>query len=167
MNVSLASMRRTGEHEGVVGQGGFTIIEGMIALIILAVGLLAIAGMIDMALTRNVDSRELGLATDLATDMMERIRFNRANVSAYNLIDTSQSKPSGVAAQPMASGDYDQWVSRLAASGLDGARGQVTVTAVGPQGSSGLNQSMVAVTVRWTKSALPHAVTFNTVVAPE
>ncbi len=160
-------MCRDGTPSALAAQGGFTIIEGMIALLVLAVGLLAVAGMVDVALTRTVDSQELGLATDLATDMMERIRFNRANVSAYAGIDTSKSKPANTAAETMASGDYDQWVARLTASRLRQVRGQVTVTAVGPQGTGSLNQSAVTVTVSWMPSVVTHSVMLNTVVAPE
>jgi len=65
------------EHERVKQRDeGFTLIELMFASVYLAVGLLAIAAMVDMALSRNVDARRLTVATNLATEMIERIRFN-------------------------------------------------------------------------------------------
>lgn len=149
------------------GEEGFTLIEGMIAMVMLAVGLLALAGLLDVALSRNVDANDLSQATHLASDMVERIRFNRANVSAYSGLDSANSTTRPPSTQPMAQGDYDQWSARLASSKLGGARGQVTVTALGPQGVNGLNQSQVAVTVSWSGVVLPHTLTLTTVVAPE
>jgi prepilin-type N-terminal cleavage/methylation domain-containing protein len=49
-------------------QGGFTLIEVMVAMAYLTVGLLAIA--------RNVDARRLTFATNLAGEMVDRIRYN-------------------------------------------------------------------------------------------
>src|SRR6186713_525738 len=103
-------------------QTGFTLVEGMIAGAILSIGVLALAGMQGMALTRNVDSTELTRATQLAAEMIERIQNNRANVTQY-AIDTSNGTPcpQSMVTQPMAKGDCDQWVALLAnpqASGL-------------------------------------------------
>jgi prepilin-type N-terminal cleavage/methylation domain-containing protein len=57
-------------------EGGFTLIEVMVAMAYLTVGLLAIAAMQDIALSRNVDARRLTVATNLAGEMIERIRYN-------------------------------------------------------------------------------------------
>jgi type IV pilus assembly protein PilV len=51
-------------------------IEVMIALVILAVGLLGIAAMQGIAVSRSVDARQLSAVTNLADEMLERIRFN-------------------------------------------------------------------------------------------
>lgn len=146
-------------------EGGFTLLEAMLALSILSVGLLATAAMQDMALSRNVDSKELGLATNLATEMIERIRYNTINVTVYNGIDTQNSatKPSNTR-QTMARGDYDQWQARLASSQLKNVRGQVTVTANGP---TNLNQSLVSVQVTWSGQILSHSVTMSTMIVPD
>lgn len=154
--------------------GGFTLVEGMVAAALLATGVLAAASMQGMALTRNVDSTELGRATNLAVDMMERIQFNRRNVTAYANIDTTAGCTQDAATQPMARGDCNQWVASLTnqvTSGLIGVQGlvQVTPIVINPP----LNQNQVVVTVRWTgtsganKIGRVKAVTFNTVVAPE
>ena len=154
---------------------GFTMIEVMIALIVLSFGLLAVAAMQDMALGRNVDANEMSVVTNLAADMLERIRFNRPNVAAYNGVDTSNAGTRPPNAQAMAQGDYDQWAARLAATRLGGVRGLVTVAALGP---ANLNQSQVTVQVTWTgggrtgsgtlKTVLrSRAVSFGTIIAPE
>ncbi len=138
----------------------------MLALLLLAVGLLAIAAMQDMAFSRNVDTNELSLVTNLTTEMIERIRFNARNVTAYNNIDTTNAgtKPP-VATQPMASGDYDQWQARLTAARLRNVRGTVTVAATGP---AAMSQNQVTVRVTWsTQNRRQHAVQMVTVVTPE
>jgi type IV pilus assembly protein PilV len=152
-------------------QRGFTLIEVMIAMVVLSFGLLAIAAMQDMALGRNVDANEMSIVTNIAADMLERIRFNRPNVAAYSGIDTSNAGTRPPNAQAMAQGDYDQWTARLAASRLNGARGFVTVAALGP---AVLNQSQITVQVTWTggnrsgtATLRTHSVSLGTLVAPE
>jgi type IV pilus assembly protein PilV len=149
------------------GESGFTLIEVMLALMVLGVGLLGIAGMQEMALGRNVDAKELSVITNLAADMVERIRFNGRNVAAYNGIDTLSIATRPPNAQLMAQGDYDQWSARLAASGLRNVRGRVTVTAVGPQGTTGLNQNQVTVQVNWSAVIRTRALNLTTIVSPE
>jgi type IV pilus assembly protein PilV len=156
----------------ISGIDGFSLIEGMLAAVVLGIGLLALAGMQGMALGRNVDANELTLATNLAADMVERIQFNKRNAIAYNNIDTlvSGTQP---ATEPMARGDYTQWQARLAASRLFGVQGRVQVTAIGPTTPT-LNQSSVIVQVTWRASIKSdtsvfrnQTLTLSTVVAPE
>ena len=75
------------------GQGGFTLLESLIAMTVLAIGLLGLAGMQTIALSYNVDAKELGRATNLAAGMMERIHYNRRNVTAYNAINNTSLVP--------------------------------------------------------------------------
>lgn len=159
-------------------QAGFTLIEGMIASALLSVGILGVAAMQGIALTRNVDSTELTRATNLAAEMIERIQYNRKNIAQY-AIDTSNATPcpQNAATQAMAKGDCDQWVALLGnqqASGLVNVRGVITVPAA-PAGTVAtlLNQYPVTVTVSWTgaagvtKVARPKQVVLTTTVAPE
>jgi type IV pilus assembly protein PilV len=160
-------------------QSGFTLVESMIAGAILSVGVLALAGMQGIALTRNVDSTELTRATNLAAEMIERIQYNRKNIAQYNAIDTSIAIPcpQNAVTQAMAKGDCDQWVALLSnpqASGLVGVRGVITVpaTLVGTLATL-LNQYPVTVTVSWTgaagvtKVARAKQVVLTTTVSPE
>lgn len=158
----MMTLRSAADRRG--DQGGFTLIEGMISLVVLSVGLLAVSGMQSVALSRNVDANQLSLVTNLAAEMVERIRYNRANATAYNGVDTGNSATRPPATQPMARGDYDQWAARLAASGLAGVRGQVTVTTLAP---TALTQSQVTVRVNWIGGLLNRAIVLSTVVVPE
>ena len=159
-------------------QTGFTLVEGMIAGAILSIGVLALAGMEGIALTRNVDSTELTRATSLAAEMIERIQYNRKNIAQY-AIDTSNATPCPQSAvtQAMAKGDCDQWIALLSnpqASGLVNVRGVITVP-VAPVGTLAtlLNQYPVTVTVSWTgasgdtKVARPKQAVLTTIVSPE
>src|SRR5439155_17528626 len=104
-NLSIAGTLSESGHptmRKLMGQSGFTLIEGMIAAIVLAVGLLAVAGMQGISLGRNVDANELGRVTNLAADMVERIQFNRRNATAYNNIDTLNAATQPPTTQPMA-----------------------------------------------------------------
>ena len=86
----------------------------MFAAVVLAIGLLALAGMQGISLGKNVDANELTLATNLAADMVERIQFNRRNAIVYKNIDTLNAS-TNPASNIMASGDYTQWQARLQA----------------------------------------------------
>lgn len=157
----------------VADKGGFTLIEGMLAVVVLAVGLLALAGMQGMALGRNVDANELTLATNLAADMMERIQFNRRNAIVYANIDTRNSATMP-ASNVMARGDYSQWKARLEATQLRSSslaivQGIVAVVPIGPSNPP-LNQNQVTVQVSWTSGTGPSRtkrVALNSVIAPE
>lgn len=159
-------------------QSGFTLVESMIAASILSVGILALAGMQGIALTRNVDSTELTRATNLAAEMIERIQYNRKNIAQY-AIDTASATPcpQNAVTQAMAKGDCDQWVALLSnpqASGLVNVRGVIAApaTLVGALATL-LNQYPVTVTVSWTgaagdtKVARPKQVVLTTMVSPE
>lgn len=161
------------------GQDGFTLIEGMFAGVVLAVGMLAMAGMQSMSLGRNVDANEVTRVTNLAADMVERIQFNRARAAAYNGIDTLNAGTQPPATEPMARGDYTQWQTLLNGSGLTGVQGLVAVTnpwndpdpALNPVT---LNRRQVAVTINWLGSVKSETsvrrnktMTLVTIVAPE
>jgi len=154
---------------------GFTLLEGMLATVILSVGLLALSGMQSIALVKNVDSNELTRVSTLASDMMERIQFNRRNAIAYNGIDTqSVTNCSGISAtaQPMASGDCFLWDSMVDGTLLSSVRGTVAVSNVVLP--TELNQRNVTVTITWMGSMKSdqtikksRSLTLQRVVAPE
>lgn len=151
---------------------GFTLIESMLAAVILTVGLLALAGMQGMSLGRNMDANELSRVTNLASDMIERIQFNRKNAIQYNAIDTTASTPCPTTVAMMAQGDCNQWRNLLNSSGLSGVQGIVQATSIVTTPS--LNQTQVTLTINWTGSVngdglvkRTRTITMRTVVAPE
>lgn len=153
-------------------ESGFTLLEGLLASVILGMGLLALSAMQGISLTRNVDASELTRVTNLASDIIERIQFNRRNVSEYNGLDTRAGTPCPATLGLMARGDCLQWKAMLEdpLARLDTAKGIVSVTAEGPT-SPALNQRRVTVTVSWmgTGSTVKRSrsITLETVIAPE
>jgi type IV pilus assembly protein PilV len=166
----------------VRNEPGFTLIEAMIASVILATGLLALSFMQASTLNRSVDSNELTRATSLAAEMVERMQFNRRRVtvvpSPYNGINTAgggNCNTISATNDPMARGDCEQWRALLTGpygAGLSGVTGSVSVTASGPT-LPPMNRSLVRVRVNWTTTAgpdklpRPRQVEINTTIAPE
>lgn len=152
---------------------GFTLIESMIAALILTVGLLALSGMQGLSLGRNVDAFELSRIANLGSDILERIQFNRFHATDYNNLTVSSTAPcptSGIG--PMALGDCSQWRQRLLGSGLPDVQGQISAVPIVTTPS--LNQTQVTVTISWTGSThsdtskrRPKTVQVQAIVTPE
>jgi len=70
--------------------GGFTLVEVLVALVVLAVGMLGMALLLHAGLQGSRTALEHAQAVNLAADMAERMRANRSAVAAY---DTSDGTP--------------------------------------------------------------------------
>jgi type IV pilus modification protein PilV len=175
-------------------QDAFTIIEVLIALVYMTIGLLGIVAMEDVALSRNVDARRLTIATNLATEMIERIRMNSpANINPllaapfappylYNGITACAAvAPANCAGQIFpanagntapngpASGDYGQWTGHFAVTDGNGQallpNGVGRVTST-VVGAPALGQVQIDVRVQWSTGLRAPAITLSTIVAP-
>jgi type IV pilus assembly protein PilV len=154
---------------------GFSLLEGMLAAVLLGTGLLAMSGMQGIALVKNVDANELTRISTVASDMMERIQFNRRNAVSYSGIDTqSVTNCNSISAttQPQAKGDCLLWDSLVDGTQLENVKGVVTVSNV--IAPTVLGQRNVTVTITWQGSVKsdstvkrPRTLTLNRVVAPE
>ena len=180
----MSRVAGTGNEMKERAKAGFTLIEVMFASVYLAVGLLTIAAMEDIALSRNVDAKRLTIATNLATEMIERIRYNSPanatffagvgypyhNIQVCNYACTGGSTPGNATANATANGDYNQWLGHLAATDSSGqpflpnARGTVTSTAVA--NPTTLQQVQITVTVQWSTGFRTPTLTMTTLVAP-
>lgn len=116
---------------------GFTLIEVMLSSAILAIGLLGLAAMTTLSFTRNSDGNETTIATNLATELIERMQFNRRPsnlVNGYNGINLTAANPAlcvqNPVTLPVARGDCLQWQARLFAAGLAGVTARVAVAPV-------------------------------------
>ena len=108
---------------------GFTLIESMVAAVILTIGLLALTGMQSFSLRKNVDANNQTRVTNLAADMLERIQFNRRKAANYHGINVSSGTTTcpTAAADVMANGDCTQWRTLLLSSNLQNIAGTVTL----------------------------------------
>ena len=156
----MTKRRTQWQRPGQAGQQGFSMLEVLIALMILTVGLLGLAAMQEFAITRSVDANELSIATNLAVEMMERIQYNPKNVASYNGINVSSTNNICPATPVMANGDCTQWRTRMLATRLPSPNGTVSVTTTGP---TSLNQWLVTVQIRWAGLVVP--IRFSTVVS--
>lgn len=116
--------------------GGFSLVEVLVALLVLAIGLLGLAALQAQGLRFNHDAYVRTQATNLAYDIVDRMRVNNANVAAYTAGDP------GAACDPLVAGatmDLNCWYRGLAAS-IPGGTGLITANATA---------NFYDVTVRW------------------
>ena len=111
---------------------GFTIVEALVALVVLAVGMLGIAGLYVTTLRSGSSAIFRTQAINLATDMADRIRANRNANLAYNAAAADNNCFGVVAtadcsAAQMAANDLLLWNSQLALL-LPSGTGTVVVT---------------------------------------
>lgn len=162
------------------GERGFSLLEVMLAMVFLAIGLLAIAAMQDIAMGANMRAKRMSFATNAVTELIERIRYNApANSTApypYNFTVTCTTTacaggtPPTVAATTAAYGDYTQWKNRLGTTEpstgqivLPNASATVTSVATGP---AVLGQVLITITMTYSSGLVSPTVTMSTVVAP-
>ena len=117
-------------------EAGFTLIEIMIALVVLSVGLIALAGLQISAIRGNSFSKRMTTAVSIANDRIEQIK----NTPYANI----QSEPS----------------TQVTASNLNFAR-QVTVTNNNPLP----NTKTINVTVTWKDGSKSYMVPISTVIS--
>ena len=77
------SARSTPTAQGFQREGGFSIIEVMVAVIILSIGMLGAVGMQSAALQSNKESRNLATAANFAREYAEKMRGNRVVAVRY------------------------------------------------------------------------------------
>lgn len=122
-------------------QRGVTLIEVLVAVLVLSIGLIGLAALQVAALQANQISYQRSQATNLAYDVIERMRANRQAALNGNYDTPFQDPPEcedpsdgGSLAQT----DLNQWHMALSCS-LSGGQGQITTNA----------NNIVGVTIRW------------------
>jgi type IV pilus assembly protein PilV len=129
-------------------ESGFTLLEVMVAVIIVGIGLLAVGSAEMTVVGTNRNSGNSSLITAAADEMIEKMHRNQTKLSSYNGMNTSSSATYSDASVQL---DFTDWKSRVqnvknlsnvAAANL---QGQVQVAA-GPIAST----TRVTVTMTWT-----------------
>jgi len=102
---------------------GFTLIEALIALIVLSVGLLGVAGLEMTGLRANMSSASRTQASYLANDIMNRMRANldAARANAYQV-----SYGGVISGTTLAANDVTAWLAEISLV-LPGGQGQISV----------------------------------------
>ncbi len=115
-------------------QRGLTLIESMIALLVISIGLLGIAALQITAMNQNTSSLNHSRAVWIAYNMSDRIRANLPEFDNYDGIDTNDNYSGsceGTTCDPgaMRVADADEWTDLMLE--LPGGRGMITANADG------------------------------------
>jgi type IV pilus assembly protein PilV len=129
---------------------GFTLIEALVALLVLSIGLLGVAALQLTALQNNNNALFRSQATYLAYDIADRIRANRSAALAGGYVVSYGAAPSGTTVER---NDIRAWKTMLGAT-LPAGDGSVAINAATGEAvirirwddSKGLDPALVFVT---------------------
>ncbi|MDP3330642.1 MAG: type IV pilus modification protein PilV [Methylococcaceae bacterium] len=111
---------------------GFTLIEVLIAMLVLAVGLLGLAGLQATSLKNNQSAYNRSQATQLAYDLADRIRANLAGKTTYTTGTATATAAclttAGCTKEAMAENDLKEWNDAITAT-LPSGTGTIAVDA--------------------------------------
>jgi len=133
-------------------QRGFTLIEAMVALIVLSVGLLGIAALYGQTLRASRTSLYRTEAVNLAADLADRMRANRNPANGYACGDPCNAADGGNA---VADADLATWLAMVQAQLPGGAAG-VDYTA-----PTGTTPAAYVVTISWSEVGQDDPVTYQ------
>ncbi|HTU68405.1 MAG TPA: type IV pilus modification protein PilV [Steroidobacteraceae bacterium] len=140
-------------------QRGISMIEAMVALVVISVGMLGVAGLYLSSLQAGRAANLRTQAVNLATEMADRIRANRLAKTAY--ANASGNLPSYVDCQTvftctpeqLAQMDVNLWVNAIRSTlpgGNINATGTIVVTDL--TASEGVKLTRYQVTVGWREA---------------
>ena len=142
---------------------GFTLIEVLVSMVILAIGLLGLAGMQTIALKDNQDAFFYAQASSLAYEMSDRIKVNAVEWRAATLPtvstdcnDSCNSVIHTCTPTQMAQYDYCAWQANVKSRIATGANATVAISPV--TGSTVCNNGDTTkrcLTISWARNNLP------------
>jgi type IV pilus assembly protein PilV len=143
-------------------QYGFSIVEVLVALVVLAVGMLGIAGLYVTSLQASGSALLRMQAVNLAGDMADRIRANPNAGAAYEGVAANNNcagaAPAICSAAQMAGDDLWRWRVQLAGALPDDG------DAATPQGTvdvaAGGSPRTYTITVTWVEPTEPDPLTY-------
>lgn len=140
---------------------GFAMVESMVTIVVVAFGLLGVAGLVSRSFVTEVESTQRTQAVMLIQDMVTRIEANRTNVAQYVTGDIGVTGYYDVAgtptlvvcdpAAPLADRDRCEW-SRLLAGATEQIAGNnagVLVGAIGCVHEIDAFNRIYAVSIAW------------------
>ena len=114
----------------IMKQSGFTLLEVLVAMLVMAIGLLGLAGLMASSMRNNLSASHRTQATWMAYDIVDRMRASRASAVAGNYTTALGAAATCVAA-PSTSGsvpvqDIAAWKNQLACV-LPAGNGSISV----------------------------------------
>ncbi|WP_202841087.1 type IV pilus modification protein PilV [Luteimonas saliphila] len=142
MRSRVRTLRRPGR------QSGFSMIEVLIALVVLAFGLLGLALMQTLNLRYTQSAQQRTLAVNLASELLDTMRTNRSQLAVYAMGVSDFDTVSAVGGCPTynpatAAANIERWQCEVKETLGPDAYADVDVT----------NAPTVSVTVHWTDPA--------------
>ena len=129
-------------------QSGFTLVEALVALVVLSIGLLGVAKLVLGAVHADDSAYMRGQATQLAYELLDQMRANRPGaIAGFYALAAANNDCSGAACTPqqLAQLDLFNWQGRLAQA-LPGGAGTVTM------GVDALGDVTATIQVSWDDS---------------
>jgi type IV pilus assembly protein PilV len=133
-----------------VREFGFSLVEALVALVVLSVGMMGIAALHGQSLSAARTAQYRSVAINLASDMADRIRVNRLGVASYAGAGVDNNCDSGgadCAPAAMAADDLFVWNQQVQQR-LPGGATQVLF-------NPGTTPPTYTVTVSWTEVGQP------------
>jgi type IV pilus assembly protein PilV len=146
-------------------QSGFSLIEVLVALIVLSIGMLGMGKMLMVSMKSNSTAYSSTQAMSLASAMLERIRANRTvalagAASTYSLPALTNASTFGAgpncltaacSSAAMGTSDVAGWLGLLASvNGLPSGKGSITFGSLN-------NETSVSIVVQWDDSVAQKA----------
>jgi type IV pilus assembly protein PilV len=146
--IKESSVRGSSHSECSHVQQGFTLLEVMVALVVLSIGLLGVAKLVVGAVHANDSGYMRGQATQLAYEMLDEMRANRPGAIAGNYVTgpgaLTDCTVASCNAAALAGLDVYDWDQRLAQT-LPSGKGAVVTAA-------GIGGTIATITVTWDDS---------------
>lgn len=132
-------------------QAGFTLLEVLIALLVLSIGLLGLAALQTTGLRSNQMASMRTTATHLAYDVTDRMRANPTQVADGEYVITDTQAPGDTSATGQALTDLTEWHDDV--TGLPGGKASITYCNAGS--SPACDGDTYVITVYWNESTIP------------
>ena len=138
---------------------GFSMVESLVALVVLSVGLLGIATLFIEGMSGNRSAICRAQAVQLAADLAERIRANRQAGTGYSLgpgggplLQSCITAAAGCSPLALAQEDLSRWLvavhDTLPGDGVHTPSGTVAV-------NTGTRPFTYTITIRWSEPGVP------------
>ncbi len=119
-------------------QSGFSLLEILITMVIIAIGLMGFAAMMVHSMKNNRTAMQRSMATFYAYDIIDSMRVNRSAAESGNYTrEFTDSPPTGTS---VADNDLNLWLTELSGK-LPGGAGKISILG-----------NTVTVQIRWSES---------------